>query len=70
LIALDKEQHQQNMDIISILKQNIEISNAIDNHAKVITEIVNVTEYSLNEKESKKLFKTGSDIFNTPKGEA
>lgn len=69
-IALDKEQHQQNMDIISLIKRDIEVTEAVNNHAKSLTHIITATEYILHEKESKKILSSGSDIFKSPKGEA
>lgn len=69
LTELDKEQHQQNKDIIHLLKMDIEISKTMDHNAKVLNQISAVTEYLLDTTE-KVLVKSPSNIFNPPKGEA
>lgn len=70
LHEIDKEQHQQNMDIIHLMKMNVDITKMLDHNAKVLNQMTAITEYllELNGKELSK--KSPSDIFSPPKGEA
>lgn len=66
LNAIDKEQHQQNMDIIHLLKMDVEISKLLTNHGLAIQDVIDYIEAS----SSKKKIFDQTNIFNSPKGEA
>lgn len=70
LKEIDKEQHQQNKDIIHLLKMDVEITKTLDHNAKLLHQTTAVTEYllDLNDKTLNK--KSASNLFSPPKGEA
>jgi hypothetical protein len=70
LNEIDKEQHQQNMDIIHLLKMDIEIAKALDHNAKIINQTNAVAEYLLELNDKPFVKKDSANIFNPPKGEA
>lgn len=70
LHEINKEQHQQNMDIIRLLKMDIEITKMLDHNATVLNQTSAVTKYLLELSDTSSLNKTSSNIFNSPKGEA
>ena len=70
LNSIDREQHQQNMDIIHLLKMDVEIAKTLDHNAKVINQTNAVTEYLLELNDKTFVKKDTSKIFNPPKGEA
>jgi hypothetical protein len=65
LNEINKEQHQQNKDIMHLLKMNVEITKLLTSHEVAIQDIINYIEPS----SKKKVFEQ-SNIFNPPKGEA
>ena len=69
LTEIDKEQHQQNMDIIHLLKMDVEITKVLDHNSKVLNDTNKVVEYLLDIND-KVLVKNKLDIFSPPKGEA
>ena len=66
LNEINKEQRQQNMDIIHLLKMDVEISKQLTNHGIALQDIINYIESSSSKK---KMFEQ-TNIFNSPKGEA
>jgi hypothetical protein len=70
LNEINKEQCRQNMDIIHLMKMDVEITRTLDHNAKILNQTSAVTEYllELNDKEIVK--KSPSSIFSPPKGEA
>lgn len=70
LNELDKEQHQQNVDIIHLLKMDVEIAKTIDHNTKILNQTSAVAEYLLDLNDSSYGKKNTSSIFNPPKGEA
>jgi hypothetical protein len=70
LNSIDKEQHQQNMDIIHLLKMDIEIAKALDHNAKIINQTIAIAEYLLELNDKTFVKKDSVNIFNPPKGEA
>lgn len=74
LEEINKEQHNQNMDVIHLLKMDVQITSeltkqaeAINEHAKILNQIITILE---SPSKKSKMFSTDSDIFNSPKGEA
>ena len=70
LNEINKEQHQQNMDIIHLLKMDVEIAKTMDHNAKVLNQLNAVTEYLLELNDKELVKKSPSNIFSSPKGEA
>jgi hypothetical protein len=70
LNEINKEQHQQNMDIIHLLKMDVELAKTLDHNAKIINQTNAVTEYLLELNDKTFVKKDASKIFNPPKGEA
>ena len=70
LNGIDKEQHQQNMDIIHLLKMDIEIAKTIEHNTNVLNQTNAVAEYLLELNDKTFVKKDKSNIFNPPKGEA
>jgi hypothetical protein len=66
LNELNKEQHQQNKDIMHLLKMNVEITKHLTNHGLAIQDVIDYIETT----SSKKKMFDGSNIFDSPKGEA
>lgn len=69
LNSIDKEQHEQNMDIIRLMKTDVELTKVVDNHATALSQLVPVTEYLLNIMDKGKL-STDKPVFKSPKGDA
>lgn len=70
LDELNNEQHQQNMDIIHLMKMDVEIANTVDTHTTVMKQMVPAVEHLLDLSDKKFLKKTKTNIFNSPQGEA
>lgn len=70
LNEINKEQHQQNMDIIHLLKMDVEIAKTLDHNIMILNQTSAITEYLL-ELNNKTFVKNDvTNIFNSPKGEA
>jgi len=69
LDAISRERGHLNMDIIHLMKSNVEIIKVIDNHSKNLNQLVPATEYLLSTLDKTKIPKD-KPIFKSPEGEA
>lgn len=70
LNSIDREQHQQNMDIIHLLKMDVELAKMLEHNAKILNQTNAIAEYLLELNDKTFVKKDSTNIFNPPKGEA
>ena len=69
LDAISRERGHLSMDIVHLMKSNVEIIKVIDNHSKNLNQLVTATEYLFGTLDKSKMPKD-KPIFKSPEGEA